>query len=720
MALRDLFRRRTPEAAPRDDGTQELRNTLGQAEGYERIRPGNQIIQQAGPGPVEDGDIGDESAVRTSGEEDALRMGQRMGANMMLRARGVDTSEYGQTQDRGIITRDHVRKAYEDLMKYRQGKYSVERRIIKSQEWWKLCNWDIIEIEKAIRGTQPIQSSTPWLFHSIARKHAEMMDSFPEAIILPQAADDVQTAQQLNKIIPVILKKCDFEETYDEMKYQKILEGTEAVGVFWDKDLCNGLGDVSIKKINMLNLFWQPGVEKIEDSKQIFYTYLENNDELLAAYPQLEGKLGGDAYMQAEYRLDDAVPHDDKSIVVDWYYKRRINGKDIVHLCTFCAGEILSSTENMGMDEGLYIDGEYPFVVGQMYKVAGSLAGYGMVDFEKDTQTDIDTMSSAMVLNTVVNATPRHFVKNGGGVNEQEYANVRNPFVHVTGNLGEDAIRPIQSPAMNGYCMNMLQFKVDELKFASGDTDVNNGGVPAGVTAASAIAALHEQNGLTTKDNIRGDYRVFSKVVKKVLSRATQGYDVARTFRITGTNGQNDEFVQFDNSGLKPQPIQGAPGLGLEEGYRIPEWDIDIRVQRENAYTRLSNNEMALQFYQLGFFNPQNAMQAMMALDMMDFKGKEEIIRKVQKNDQLLTAFMQVSQIALALAQQFNPEMADRLAGIIQQVTGAATGQAITAGGGTTQAGLPSADNMGNEEAKKANPLAERAAERAANATRPT
>ena len=148
----------------------------------------------------------------------------------------------------------------------------------------------------------------------------------------------------------------------------------------------------------------------------------------------MKGRLNSTKVSIEQYRTDDSLDLTDKAVVVDWYYKRRVNGRTVVHLCTFCAGEILSSTENMGMAEGLYIDGEYPFVIGQMYKVAGSLAGYGMVDFEKDTQTDIDTMSSAMVLNTVVNATPRHFVKNGGGVNEQEYANVRNPFVHVTGN----------------------------------------------------------------------------------------------------------------------------------------------------------------------------------------------------------------------------------------------------------------------------------------------
>lgn len=714
MALRDIFRRRKQEEqAPQDNGRNGLLEMLGQAEGFERIRPGNQIIHTR----QEEGDIPDESAVRSSAEDDAFNAGQRMGMQSMLRARGVDTSAYGEQQDMGIITKEHVQKAFMDLVKYRTGKYSTEQRIIKSQQWWKLCNWDIIQIEKAIKGVQPVMSSTPWLFHSIARKHAEMMDSYPEAIILPRAQDDKETAKKLNSVLPVVLKQCDYEDVYDDLKYQKILEGTEAAGVFWDSEKLNGLGDVSIKKINMLNLYWQPGIEDIEQSKQVFYTYLEDNDELLAEYPQLEGKLGSEAYMQAEYQTDDTVPHDDKSMVVDWYYKRRVNGKTVVHLCTFCAGEILSSTENMGMTEGLYIDGEYPFVIGQMYKVANSLAGYGMVDFEKDTQTDIDTMSNAMVLNTVVNATPRHFIKNNGGVNEQEYANIRNPFVHVTGSLGEDAIRPIQSPAMNGYCMNMLQFKVDELKFASGDTDVNNGGVPAGVTAASAIAALHEQNGLTTKDNIRGDYRFHTKVIKKVISRMTQGYDVARTFNITGPSGE-EEFMPFDNSGLKAQPLTQAPGVGLQGGYRLPEWDIDIRVQRENAYTRLSNNEMAIQFYQLGFFNPQNAMQALMTLGMMDFKGKEEIVQKIKQNEMLLDAFMQVSQIALALAQQSNPQMADRLAGIIQQVTGQATGAAMLNSGATAK--LPEAEAAENEEAKKANPFAEKAAERAANATRPT
>lgn len=719
MAIRDLFRRKKAEE-PQAKATPSLYQMLGSAEGFGSIRPGAQYIQPAmAPKPELSEELPNESPVMTGREEEAYNQGQRMGVESLL---GMQGGGYGigpGGADQGIITKDHVRKAWEDLQRYREGKIFAEERIKLSQKWWRLCNWDIIQIERAVEAGKQVRSNTPWLFHSIARKHAELMDSYPEALILPRTADDKDEARILSSVIPVILKNNKFRQTYSDCKYQKILEGTEIYGVFWDGTKLNGLGDVSIKKVNALNLFWEPGIEEIEDSKQVFYCYLMDNDELLAEYPQLEGKVGTDASMLPDYENDDNIRKDNKSIVVDWYYKRRVNGKQILHLCTFCCGEILASTENAGMTEGLYEDGEYPFVVGQMYKVANNLLGYGQVDFHKDTQIDIDTMNHAMVLNSVVASVPRNWVKLDGGVNEQEYANLNNYFVHVSGSIDEKSIRPIEAPSMPAHCMNMLQHKIDELKYTTGDTDVSNGSVPAGVTAASAIAALQEQHGLTTKDIIQGDHDTFEIVVGKAMSRVRQGYTVERSFRIAGTDGAEDEFIMFSNAGMLPQEQMNGMGLHKNE-MRLPEWDIEIHVQRENAYTRISNNDLAIQLFQLGFMNPQNVTMALTALSMMDFKGREELMQKIKKNADLLQAFMQVSQIALELAQQYNPAMADQLAGIIQQITGNTIGQPMQPAG-TNQAknGTPEGDALKNEDAKGKNPIAERAAERAADATRP-
>ena len=69
--------------------------------------------------------------------------------------------------------------------------------------------------------------------------------------------------------------------------------------------------------------------------------------------------------------------------------------------------------------------------------------------------------------------------------------------------------------------------------------------------------------------------------------------------------------------------------MGVELGYRKPVFDIEVTAEKSSPYTRLSRNEMALQFYQAGFFDPSRADQALTCLDMMDFDGREKVIEKV-------------------------------------------------------------------------------------------
>lgn len=722
--LKNLFRRNKQEEEPQQEGMG-LYETLRQGDNAGTIPPGNQAYRPQPRQPEEDDTFHDESAVRDGASDEAYRLGMRMGAQSLLKMQGADPRSIGDADmgsRGGRIDKDAIVKANETLMRYRSGKQSIERRIIASQQWWKLRNWEMIELERGTKGTQRVKSATAWMWNCIVGKHADLMDIYPEPIFLPREESDRHEAEMLSDVVPVILQMVHFEDTYDSESLQKLIEGTGGYGVFWDKRKLNGLGDVAINKVNLLNLFWEPGISDIEESRNVFYLYLADDDDLIAQYPQLDGKLGPNAYLTAEYQTDDSVPKDGKSIVVDWYYKTWYGPKRVLHLCTFCNGEILYSSENEGLVDGIYDDGEYPFVLDPMYKVEGSPAGYGMYDISKDTQTDIDTLNQAMVLNAVVNATPRHFVKKDGAINEEEYLNLSNPFVHVNGMLGEDSIRTIQGAQMSGYVMQMLQQKIDEIKFTTGNTDVNNGGVPAGVTAASAIAALQEESGRSSKDVGRGSYRAFNKVCSKVLSRVRQGYDVARMFRITGKSGAEETFVSYDNSGLKPQPMMN--GFGLDGNMRLPVFDIEVRAQRENAYTRISQNELAIQLYNLGFFNPNNTDPAIMCLNMMEFKGKDELMQQVRKNGTMLDMFMKVSQIAIQLAQQTNPQIAAEIAMTVQGITGQAMAPAPEGAALQASATQPKALETGDSmdaptDPTKENKIVTRAKERTANSSRP-
>ena len=684
---------------------------------------GGPAISGMGGAPVQPGggmtpgDLDMLTSRRTAEEQEAAQMGARMGAGSVMSIAGrMPLGGAGEDNGR-IMSPQRLNEATQTLQKYQGAKSSINRRVIAAQQWWKLKNWEQIRNNRGTKGATTTPSNTGWLWNCIVGKHADTMDSYPEPIILPRAKDDKEEATRLSKIVPAVLEINGFEQTYSDEAWQKLQEGTGVYGVFWNSRKLNGLGDIDIKKVNILNLYWEPGINNIEDSRNVFYVSYEDKNDLIAAYPELEGKLNSSKIRLVEYKTDDHVDLKDKAAVIDWYYKKNDGGRTVLHYCKYVDETCLYSSEEAGLTAGYYEDGEYPFVMDVLFPVEGSPAGYGYIDIAKDTQTDIDTLSQAMVLNAALRATPRYFMRKDGSINEKEFADWSKPIVHVSGNLGDDSQKPIEVQQMGNDAHNMLQQKIDEIKFITGNTDVNNGGVPSGVTAASAIAALKEDSGRSSKDSNKAAYRAHRILVNKVIERIRQFYNLPRQFRIIGDEGK-EEFIQYSNENIQMQQIINLPGV--EPGLRLPVFDIEIRAQRENAYTKMSQNELALQFFNNGVFNPQLTDQVIMMLDMMDFRGKEELRQKIQQQGTMQQVMMQMAQIALGLAQRFDPMAAQQIMMLLQQAQG---------GGGALPAGGMNAGNMANLSAPadnmsapnpNENGIVRNARMRAENATRPS
>ena len=172
------------------------------------------------------------------------------------------------------------------LQKYKAGKASIERRTVASENWWKLRN--SAEERKSTQGQDSFQAASGWLHNVIVSKHADAMDAYPEPNILPREPDDRPEARILTKVLPVILEQNGFEKTYSDAMWQKLKTGTGVYKVFWDPEKAQGLGDIAIERVDLLNVFWEPGVGDIQESRYFFHTRLEDNEELTERYPQLE------------------------------------------------------------------------------------------------------------------------------------------------------------------------------------------------------------------------------------------------------------------------------------------------------------------------------------------------------------------------------------------------------------------------------------------------
>ena len=525
------------------------------------------------------------------------------------------------------IGAEQVRQAAEVLRKYRLGKQNLDRRIIDNEQFWKLRHWE--QMEKGGEGGNPqdVRPASGWLVNCILSKHADAMDSYPEPTVLPREPGDRKEAEVLSRVLPVILKNNRFKKAYSQAWWNKLKSGCAVYGVFWDGGKLHGLGDIDIRSMDVLNLFWEPGVQSIQESEHFFSTELTPNRRLEEQYPQLAGKLGRSGGQVSRYLYDDKVDTSEQSLVVDWYYHTEQEGRQVLQYCKFVGEEVLYATENDPemAERGWYDHGKYPFVFDVLFPEEGTPGGYGYVDLCKSAQKQIDLMNQAILKNTLASATPRFFVRSDGAVNENEYADWTRPFVHTNGNLGADSIAPIRVPTLDSVYVAVLQNKIAEMKETAGNRDVMGGGTAGGVTAATAIAALQEAGGKLSRNMIDDGYEAFAEVLTLCIELVRQFYDMPRQFRLLGKKGV--EFASFDNRSLRPRAL-------LTGGHRVPEFDLEVSAQNETPYKTMEYNQLALQLFQMGFFRSDMAEQALRCLELMEFKNKDaltEVIREGQK-----------------------------------------------------------------------------------------
>ncbi len=549
---------------------------------------------------------------------------------------------------RRTIGKEEVREAAGILRDYKDGKTNLEKRIVDGEQWWKLRHWEVIR-DKVSTGVSP-EPTSAWLFNSILSKHADAMDNYPEPIVLPRERSDEESADTLSSVLPVVMEYNDFEETYSDNWWEKLKHGTAAYGIFWNNDKENGLGDIDIREIDLLKLFWEPGIVDIQKSRNLFIVELVDNDILEQQYPE-HGKVSGSTIDIAEYVYDDAVDTTDKSAVVDWYYKiKGPDGRTILHYAKFVGDTLLYASENdpTYSARGFYDHGQYPVVLDVMFPEKGTPIGFGYVAICKDPQLYIDKLSGYVLENAMMTTKKRFIISGSTNINEEEFLDWNKPLIRAEGELSDLKLRELVTQPLDATVLSVLQMKIEEMKDTAANRDVTTGGAVGGVTAASAIAALQEAGNKASRDMIAASYRAYTKIASMVIELIRQFYDEARCFRITGDTPGQYEFIDVSNQALKDQEIPGPTG---EIFLRRPVFDLKVKAQKRNPFSKMEQNERAKELYQMGFFHPERAQEAMGALEMMDFEGIDEVKDSLSQGMTLLNVVQQQqAQIAQLMA----------------------------------------------------------------------
>lgn len=515
----------------------------------------------------------------------------------------------------GKIKPEFFSKMTESFMLYKENKRTLDRRIIENNRWFK-SRYEDSKLEIP-------DPTTPYLFNVIANKHADAMDNYPEPNILEREEADREMAEAFTKVLPRQLALCNFKRTYSRAWWYKLKNGASCYGVFFNPELSKSRGDIDIRKIDLLNLFWEPGVTDIQDSKFLFVTALCDNDALKEKYPQYADRFTGDGSLDAQLYndMEGGSPNDilkDKSLVVDCYYKKRRGNICTVELIKFFDNIILDASEDRG-DAGLYEHGLYPFVLDVLYPDEDSPVGFGLVDIIKNPQMYIDRLDAIISKNAMISGKTRFMVKDNGGLNEYELTDLSKDIIHVAGSVSDENIRELQTKPLHSFIIQHRQNKIDELKEVSGNMDFQQGNTTGGVTAYSAIVALQQAGEKLSRDMVSESYDAYRQIICLCIELMRQFYDEPRRYRVSGDSGKG-EYITISNKNIK----------GGEN--KLPaEFDISVSAEKSNPYSRIAQNQTLTDLWNMGLFRRESAEESLLLLESLHLDGKEKLIEGLRK-----------------------------------------------------------------------------------------
>lgn len=501
-----------------------------------------------------------------------------------------------------------IRAAYADYV----GRLAPFREKIKEdRRWFEQQQTELQGKEEKKKAPGVPNSHSGHIFNAIQYKHADAMDNFPCANVLPREESDEEGAKILTEIVPFVLERCKFRKTYSMNLYNKIGPGTAAYGVFWD----DVAGDISVKNVDILNFLWQPDAINLQDSRYIFYDSFMPKDDFTKVYGSVEGCTMQSSHYEPKENSGPEVA--DTVVITDCYYKVQVDErKRVLHFVKFSGDKVLFASEGNGeYVEGFYKHGRFPFCLDLLHPVSGKIYGMGIVDIAKNMQARIDKLDAAITKHAVKCANSRVIGKANNGINKKEFLDLDTEYIEAQGDL-QDAVRELTVPALPSFVMNHRDKLIEELKEVCGNRDFAQGGANGGVTAASAITALQTASDKLVRDSVNSSYDCFREIVELIIELIREFYTEEKVFRITGDDGRSVY-----------KRVKNADIFG---GSQEAVFDVTVTVEKSNPYTRAMHNSLILELAGAGFLNPQNFVVNKFILSQLNFDGKDKLIQDLE------------------------------------------------------------------------------------------
>ena len=488
---------------------------------------------------------------------------------------------------------------------------------------------------------------------------ADQVDNMPEALLYAEREETAKSAEEMSDIVSYVLYHAGWPGKYLSILEDVVVTGTGIAEVLWDEDAEDGDGMVNVLSWHPEDFYPDPMYENLQDGRACFKATHTTVAWVEEHYPHAVGYVSEDKYTRDnEERINNrAADGDLKTTLIEFWYRRYDHEKRKyrVHMAQLAGGALLYSTELGfgGADEdeykeGVYAHGLYPFTMYKYRQVWRKPFGTGLVHDNLSTQHAIDRYQKYLDDNARQSSIQRHFIRRGSGINADVVADLNNTIIEWDGNDIREVLQTVQAAPLNSQVYQMLTYMSDTMKQDCGQNQFARGEGGMGVTAATAIQALQESGGKTSRWHLEGLKDAFREMIEQVLWVLSEYIDPSRRFRIVGGW---DSTGNMDGRSITLQAPRYEGDALLK-----PAYSVRVQVQRNNPLQMQADNEYLLQVAQMcaqyGSPMPPSAIVNL----MQGYRNKQSVLKAVTASDQMtkqLNALQaQVEQLSGQLEQQ--------------------------------------------------------------------
>lgn len=467
---------------------------------------------------------------------------------------------------------------------------------------------------------------------------AKLTGQRPNAFVIPASSEDrdLFAAQAGEQIWDSIYRKYELKRVWRKALFWTLTCGAGYVKTYWDPtkiDIENEqMGDFCFEAETPFHIFVPDLREQdLEAQPFIIHAQLKSIDWVKLNFPMMKmnfpSKTGEEILEDSWLNMVGASSTNDqhKVLVLEVWVKP----KKVAQFPEGAVFTVIGDELAQGMFGWPYEHGKYPFAKIDHIPGGKFYADSSIVDLIP-LQREYNRTRGQIIEAKNRMAKPQ-LAAEKGSIDPSKITSEPGQVVLYT--PGFNPPQPIPLQNLPSYVLQELDRILLDWSDIAGIHEVSQGQVPPGVSAATAISYLQEQDETKLSHTVESLEMAVEKTAQMTLGYVGQFWDASRTVKVTGLDGT------FDAMAFRGSDLRGNTDIKVEAGSALPT-------------SRAAKQALIMDFMKMGFIQPDEGMEVLELGGINKIYDRLQIDKKQAQRENLKMAKVSLDLLDMHMQQE--------------------------------------------------------------------